>query len=165
MPRLKWSTSHAVFVAEIDDAHQEIFAALSDLEGALASHKPGAEIHGLAQALNAQMHGHFDHEERLMRAARYSSLRWHKQQHDSARKRVGQFVRRMEPGDAGAGLELAEYLTSWLDNHTRIADKMLGAFLRNQERGLWKLTFRAGTTAADKGGWLRADGTRFDPQA
>ena len=99
-----------------------------------------------------------------MRAARYGSLRWHKLQHDTASKRVSQFVLRIEQGDATAGFELVEYLTSWLHNHTRLADRMMGAFLRNQQRCMWKVTFRAGTKPMDACAWLRANGDRFDPQ-
>lgn len=164
MRPLQWSTSHAVFVAEIDDQHKEIFEALTSLQKALASRSPAPELSKLAQRLIASIVGHFDHEERLMRAARYGSLRWHKQQHDTARKRVGQFVLRIERGEGAAGLELVAYLTSWLHNHTRLADRMLGAFLRNHQRCMWKLTFRAGTKPIDAGPWVRANGDTLDPQ-
>ena len=32
MRSMKWSTSHAVFVTEIDDEHKEIFEAVSELQ-------------------------------------------------------------------------------------------------------------------------------------
>jgi len=164
MRSLKWSTSHAVFVTEIDDEHKEIFEALSSLQKALTSRGPVSELRKLTQRLVASILGHFAHEERLMRAARYGSLRWHKQQHDTASKRVSQFVLRIEQGDAAAGLELIDYLTSWLHNHTHLADRMMGAFLRNQRRCMWKVTFRAGTKPVDASDWLRANGERLDPQ-
>jgi hemerythrin len=99
-----------------------------------------------------------------MRAARYASLRWHRQAHNSARKRVGEFVLRIEQGDSKAGLELVAYLTSWLNDHTRLADRMMGAFLRNQQRCMWKLTFRAGTKPLDACAWVDANGDTFDPK-
>lgn len=160
---LKWSTSHAVFVTEIDDEHKEIFEAVSDLQRALSSCDPSVEIGTLNQRLIGCMVGHFAHEERLMRAARYGSIRWHKQQHDHARRRVGQFVHRIAHGDLKAGLTLVEYLTYWLHNHTRVADRMLGAFLRNQQRCIGKLTFRAGTKPMDACAWVDANGNRYDP--
>jgi len=164
MRSLKWSTSHEVFVAEIDDEHKEIFEALSSFQKVLASRGPLVEIRKIAQRLTACIVGHFAHEERLMRAARYGSMGWHKQQHDTALRRVGQFVPGIEQGDIKAGLELVEYLTSWLHNHTRLPDRMLGAFLRNQQRFMCKLTFRAGTKPMDACAWVRATGDRFDPQ-
>jgi hemerythrin len=97
-----------------------------------------------------------------MRAARYGSLRWHKQQHDNARMRVGQFVVRIGEGDSDAGSELVEYLKSWLHAHTRLADQMMGAFLRNQRRCV-KLTFRTGTKPVDACDWIDSKGDRFAP--
>jgi hemerythrin len=163
MRSLKWSTSHAVFVTEIDDEHKEIFEAVSNLQKALFNRGPSPEICKLTQRLMACIVGHFAHEERLMRAARYGSVNWHKRQHDAARRRVEQFVLRMEQRDPKAGVALVEYLTSWLRDHTRLADRMMGAFLRNHRR-ICKLIFRAGTRPMDSCAWVDANGDRFDPR-
>jgi len=161
MRSLKWSTSDAVFIAEIDDEHKEIFKALSNV------HKFGggasADLSRLTQRLVSSVEGHFAHEERLMRAARYGSMRWHKQSHDGARKRVKQFVDRIGQDDK-AVRELVEYLTSWLHVHTALADRMMGAFLRNHQRSMWKVTFRAGTKPMEACNWVDADGNAFEPQ-
>jgi hemerythrin len=164
MASLKWTTSNAVFVTEIDDEHKEIFEVLSSLQKVLASRGPLPQVSKVIQRLVASIVGHFAHEERLMRAARYGSLRWHKKSHDAAHKRVRQFALRIEQGDNNAGLELVEYLTSWLHDHTGLADRMMGAFLRNQQRSLWKLTFRAGTRPLDACAWVNASGDAFNPQ-
>jgi hemerythrin-like metal-binding protein len=157
MRSLKWSTSHAVFVTEIDDEHKEIFEAVSSLQD--LGNEPGR----VAQRLVKCIDGHFAHEERLMRAARYSGLAWHKRQHENARRRVEQFILQMEQGDAEARSALVQYLSDWLRAHTRLADKMMAASLRNHERFLCKVTFRAGTKPMDACAWVDADGDRFDP--
>jgi hypothetical protein len=72
-------------------------------------------------------------------------------------------VGRIEAGDPKARLELVEYLTEWLNDHTRIADRMLGSFLGNHQRTLYKATFQAGTKPLDGGGWVTADGDAFHP--
>ncbi|HEV3201873.1 MAG TPA: hemerythrin family protein [Bryobacteraceae bacterium] len=163
MRSLKWTTSHAVFITEIDDQHKEIFEALSNLQELLNSRVPLPEICKLTQRLTSCIVEHFAHEERLMRAARYGSIRWHQQKHDAARRRVEQFVLRIEHGDTGAAFELVEYLTSWLHDHTRLPDRMMGAFLRNRERCMCRLTFRAGTKPKDACVWVDANGDTFDP--
>jgi hemerythrin len=69
-----------------------------------------------------------------MRAARYGSLQWHKRrtmQHRGGWANTPSESKRETPRP---GFELAEYLTSWLHDHTRLADRMMGAFLRNQQR-------------------------------
>ena len=161
MRSLKWSISHAVFVSEIDDEHKEIFEALSNVQEVLGS--GASEIRIPMQRLVTAMVEHFAHEERLMRAARYDGMRWHKKQHGNARRRVEHFIRRIERGDPEAGPALVEYLSSWLRDHTRLSDQMLGACLRNHERGLCKMTFRAGTKPMDACNWTDVNGNRFDP--
>ena len=56
-----------------------------------------------------------------------------------------------------------EYLTGWLHNHTRVADRMMGAHLRNQRLCVGKLVFRAGTKAAEACKWVDSRGKAFDP--
>ena len=163
MRSLKWTTSHAVFVTEIDDQHKEIFEALSQVQKALAGADPPVELPQLTRVLVSSIVEHFAHEERLMRAARYESLRWHREKHSAAVRRVTQFVQKIEGGDAAAGLAMVAYLNSWLHEHTRLADQMLGAFLRNQERGMYKLTFQAGTKPKDSCTWVDSNGNAFNP--
>jgi hemerythrin len=161
---LKWSTSHEVFVPDLDDEHKEIFEAVAGLQRALAADTPSADLCTLTNRLAACAVDHFAHEERLMRAARYPSLRWHKQQHDGARRRASQFAARIEAGDRTAGLELVEYLSTWLANHTAVADRMMGAFLRNSRLRLGKVTFHAGTRPLDSCEWVSAKGDKFTPR-
>src|SRR4249919_2973110 len=101
MGALEWSTSNVVFVTEIDDEHQEIFEALAECRKVVTAGEL-REIRRATEQLANRIEAHFAHEERLMRAARYGSLRWHKQRHDGARKRVQAFVRRIERKDPQA---------------------------------------------------------------
>lgn len=165
MIALEWSVSHAVFVTEMDDEHVEIFQSASALQTAHAADPSPSGLRPHIRTLAAQIDRHFAHEERLMRAARYPSYRWHKRQHDNARKQTGRLIRRIKHNDPAAAPELIEYLSSWLDSHTRLADMMLGAFLRNRRRGLFKMTFRAGTKPADACEWRDSKGQKFDPGA
>jgi hemerythrin len=163
MPRLQWTSSHAVFVAEMDDEHREIFDALAALRTALAGHMAAPEIRRLTGVLTTRIQEHFAHEERLMRAARYCSYRWHKQRHEGAVRKVAQFAKRLGRGDTAAGPELIDFLSNWLNDHTRVADMMLGAFLRNHQRGLYRMSFRAGTKGPDEVAWLDTRGETFVP--
>ncbi len=154
-----------VFVPAMDDEHKEIFEALEKLQAAYSAKVPAAELRPLMTTLSGRIEDHFAHEERLMRAARYGSLKWHKRSHDGGRKRVALFAERIDEGEADAIPELIEYLTTFLNDHMRLADMMLGAFLRNHRRSLYKMTFRAGTKAADACDWVGVDGQKFDPSA
>ena len=160
-----WSTSNAVFVTEIDDEHKGIFDALSDVQRVMSGNGPVSELRKPIQHLTSSVAEHFAHEERLMRAARYGSLGWHKQSHDAARRRVRQFVHRIEKGDGKAAPEMVDYLTSRLGDHTGVADRMMAAFLRNQQRCIGKLMFRASTKPIDSCAWVDANGNTFRPPA
>lgn len=134
MRLLKWSKSNAVFVPALDEEHRTIFQATSELQQALRSGAPSFQVQEILHRLIASTEDHFAHEEKLMRSSRYLSFDWHKQQHDAARKRLRRYAPLIEKGDQEAGNELVEFLTNWLDDHTAVTDRMMGAYLRNQER-------------------------------
>jgi hemerythrin len=161
MRSLKWSTSHAVFVAEIDDEHKEIFEALASLKDAVDSGNERVEAKKWTDRVIACTAGHFEHEERLMRASRYDSFQWHKQQHDYVRRRMRRYAHGIESGISEA-TTFVEYLAAWLPNHARIADRMMGAFLRNQRRAC-RITFLAGTKPPEACDWIDSTGEKFNP--
>jgi hemerythrin len=162
MRSLKWNSSHAVFVTEIDDDHKEIFGVVAEIQAALSNQRSRENLEHLTKRLAMRIENHFAHEERLMRAARYGLLTWHKRQHEAARQRVVRFIKRIDRGDPEAGPALVAYLTEWLHNHTRLPDRMLGAFLRN-ERRTGKIVFTVGTKAPASGTWVDSAGEPFDP--
>jgi len=77
---------------------------------------------------------HFNREERLMRSLQYPLYTWHKQQHDTVRKRSREVLKKFEAGEVGALEMLMGFLAGWLRDHTSVADRMMGAYLRNYER-------------------------------
>jgi hemerythrin len=129
-----WSKSNAVFVPEIDDEHRAIYQAGADLQQAFDSGAPLVCVQEILGALITVTEEHFAHEERLMRRGHYESFSWHKQQHDTARRRIKEYASQIEAGDAEAGKALNEFLSKWLHDHMGLTDRMMGAFLRNQQR-------------------------------
>src|SRR5581483_10810722 len=103
MRSLKWTASHAVWVNDLDAQHKEIFEALGNLDRFLAEPDPSKSVSDLAQSLTDSIADHFAHEERLMNAARYESIRWHKQLHRTATRRVRHLVRAMNSGSLEGG--------------------------------------------------------------
>jgi hemerythrin len=71
-----------------------------------------------------------------MRAAGYSLYAWHHRQHHTARFSIRVLERRIRRGDRDAAIELLDFLYGWLNDHIRLADRMLGAYLRNHQREL-----------------------------
>lgn len=119
---------------EIDAEHRAIYQAAGDLQHAIEAGAPLERLLEMVHAVAATVEDHFTHEERLMQSARYGSYAWHRQQHDGARRRVAQFIGEIEAGAPGSAALLVEYLSGWLRSHTSVADRMMGAYLRNYSR-------------------------------
>lgn len=134
MRGFKWNAAHAVFLGEVDAEHRAIYQAAGDLQQAILAKAPPERILEIMRAVLAHSEDHFAHEERLMRSARYESYAWHKQQHDAARKRLAASAARIENGEYEAVESLLEFLGGWLRDHVAVADRMMGASLRNHER-------------------------------
>jgi hemerythrin-like metal-binding protein len=134
MQCLEWkSERNAVAVPEIDDEHQAIFQLGNDLYQALAGGELLSAVEPGVRELIAHTAGHFSHEERLMRSRSYPMYAWHKGQHDTVRSKLAELEKSLEKGDREAVLPALDYLTAWLQTHTAVSDRMMGAFLRTQD--------------------------------
>jgi hemerythrin-like metal-binding protein len=134
MRLFKWNKAKAVFLPEIDDEHRIIYQVGGELHQALEAGAPLFQVQEILHRLISYVEDHFAHEERLMRAEHYSTFDWHRQQHETVRKRMRHFAPLIEAGDREAGAALTEFLSNWLRDHTGLTDRMMGAFLRNRQR-------------------------------
>jgi hemerythrin-like metal-binding protein len=134
MSLFKWSGAHSIYVPEIDAEHRAIHLLGDELHKALLTGADPAHLKPILANLLETAEEHFRHEERLMRAMHYPSFEWHKRQHNAARKRAKALTGRIECGDAAATGELLQFLSTWLRDHISVADRMMGAYLRNYLR-------------------------------
>lgn len=134
MQRFKWTKAYAVFLPDVDAEHRNVFHLAGELQEAVLARADTAQVLERLRALIAATEDHFSHEERRMREAHYPSYGWHKQQHDTVRKRMIQFLPLIESGDEETGILLLEFLAGWLKDHTTLTDRMMGAYLRNHDR-------------------------------
>ncbi len=131
---VEWTESHAVHVPAVDDEHQELFRICEELRLAITAGCPMDEVQPIVDRLVVHVGHHFTHEEREMRVSAYSHYAWHRRQHQTARANVRRLTKRLQGGDRDAAIELVDYLSIWLNDHVRLADRMLGAYLRNHQR-------------------------------
>jgi hemerythrin-like metal-binding protein len=131
MSLFKWSNAHSVYLPEIDAEHRAIYRLGDELHKALMAGADLAQLKPILGNLLETVEEHFRHEERLMRAIHYTAFAWHKGQHDAARKRAKALAKRIEAGDSAAANELLKFLSDWLRDHMGVADRMMGATLRN----------------------------------
>ena len=134
MRRFNWGKENEVFLAQIDAEHREIFRIAGGLEHAVAKSAPADELRIQLRRLAGAAEDHLSHEEWLMQSVSYPSYGWHKQQHDTLRRRLKLFIPLIESGDAEATELFLEFLAGWMHDHTSVTDRMMGAFVRNFER-------------------------------
>ena len=125
-----WTRARSVFMAEFDAEHRNLYQIGEDLHKACAAGAPCNALLPAVRALLAAAEDHFAHEERMMRAARYPLLDWHRRQHDAVRNAAGALLARIEAGDRRAVEELLDFVSGWLKDHTGVADRMMSASLR-----------------------------------
>ena len=134
MRRVKWSDQYQVHLPEIDAEHRSLYRATAELQHVVETGLGTEHIAAIMQEILTHLAGHFAHEERLMQETEFAGAAWHKQQHDTARRRVGALDARIRAGEEGAPAELVAYLAKWLRDHVGLADRMMASHLRNWER-------------------------------
>jgi hemerythrin-like metal-binding protein len=134
MSLFKWSPSHSVYLPEIDSEHRAIYGLGNKLHEALAAGTRSARLQAMAEEFKTALEEHFRHEERLMSAIHYTSATWHKKQHDVARRFARGLVRQVSTGLKPEAGESLEAIADWMNDHLRVADRMMGARLRNYLR-------------------------------
>ena len=134
MRHFRWAKENEVFLAQIDAEHRDLFRLADELQHAIHEGAPAAQVQTQFAGVVDHMQDHFSHEEWLMQSTAYPSYGWHKQQHETARRRLKLFRPMIEGGDAEATELFFEFLAGWLEDHTSVTDRMMGAYVRNYER-------------------------------
>src|SRR6185437_12880868 len=102
MLSFKWSKAHAVYLPEIDAEHRNIFRMAEELQKAATAGADSERVLTLLRGVLTATEAHFNREERLMRSLQYPLYTWHKQQHDTVRKRSREVLKKFEAGEVGA---------------------------------------------------------------
>jgi hemerythrin len=134
MRHFKWTKAHATFLPEVDAEHRNLFRMAEELHHAVQAGQDTVRVRALMQSLMASIEEHFAHEERLMQAANCESYEWHRQQHDTLRKKAKGFFERFETGDVQALDAFVTFMARWFKDHMGLSDRMMGAQLRNSDR-------------------------------
>ena len=123
-----------MYVPEIDSQHQEMFSLAAELRQALLERDDRIHLEALERCLAAAVATHLADEERLLHAANYPALEWHRRQHQTALSKLAALQHGIEAGDRQSSFDALEALAAWMRDHISIADRMAGAYLRNHWR-------------------------------
>lgn len=134
MRSLQWTGEFSVFVPELDEEHEALFQISQELRRAVWNGEPQARVEVLGGRLATRIASHFQHEERLMRLSRYSAIDWHERQHQTARGLLVALTDSIRGRGGESVVNALEALTGWMLDHIAVADRMLGAHVRNYRR-------------------------------
>jgi hemerythrin len=128
---LQWTVENSVYLPELDEEHRMIFRLLQELRHAVVEGAAAVHLELKAQHLAAEVNGHFRHEERLMREARYPQAEWHKRQHATNCEQMATLAKAIHTGEQASIFESLEAMAKGIRDHISVADRMAGAYLRN----------------------------------
>ncbi len=129
-----WSNEYSVQLPEIDEQHQILVACINSLWRALAVGQDQKIIGELLESLWIYTETHFLAEEILMEEAGYPELEIHQQIHLGFIEKLNKVVKSQADGKP-IGLELLQFLTDWLINHIKVADRQFANFVRPKLSG------------------------------
>ena len=131
MRSLQGTEENSVYLPELDAEHRVMFRLLQELRHAVVEGEAASHLELKAQHLAAEANGHFRHEERLMREARYPQVEWHKRQHATARAQLATLALAIRSGKQASIFQSLEATAKEIRDHISVADRMAGAYLRN----------------------------------
>jgi hemerythrin len=126
-----WDPSYAVGHPTIDKQHQELFARMNALLGAMQARHGQEEVDKLLAFLSSYVVHHFGAEEALMRRHGYAGMAAHVAEHQGFEAELRRMADNYRKSGASASMVIAlnHRLRDWLLGHVGRMDTQLAAFL------------------------------------
>jgi len=132
-PLFEWQPEYSVRIGVIDEHHKRLFAMVNELHDAIRQQSGQAVLAATLEDLLCYTQVHFSAEEVLMEAFGYPESLLHRIEHDRLTRIVLEFQQQFAAGQVSIGIQLMEFLESWLVKHTLGSDKRYVDFFA--ERG------------------------------
>jgi methyl-accepting chemotaxis protein len=132
---ITWDPSMAVGVKQIDEQHQQLFAALGRLVDTTTLEKGDAELKKALYFLANYVSTHFSDEEEIQKRYRYPDFHNHHRIHEAFKRGVARLVQKLEEQGASDALlaEVKHTCGDWLVTHIKGQDMKIGAHIRKVE--------------------------------
>ena len=135
MSHIAWDEKYSVNISVIDEQHRKIVDLLNLLFDAYASGKTQEALAKIVKEITDYAGYHFATEETFMKTYDFPGLAEHQKEHEDFRNKVIAFQKDLAKGKQTLSVEIASFLTSWLDHHILHVDKEYGPFLN--EKGIY----------------------------
>jgi hemerythrin len=120
---LTWSDEFSVKIKELDEHHRKIFSILNKLFDEINKGSHSRVVLEVLTDLDEYASYHFQAEEELFRKKNYPDAQEHMREHEVFRSHQRKLDELVRMNDNLAGLELSEFLSSWLISHVLTTDK------------------------------------------
>ncbi len=124
-----WNDTWLVGVQEVDAQHKHLVSLLNQLHEAMMQGHGKNVLGPILDSLVRYTQVHFTAEERLMQQSKYPDIVNHKREHDALTQKVLDFQKNFVAGRIALGIEVMQFLSSWLQGHIRGTDKKYVPFL------------------------------------
>ncbi len=130
MSAIQWKKEFSVGIPSIDEQHKILINYINNLNTAMAAGEANLIISDILVGLADYTKTHFKYEESLFDEHGYPLSESHIKQHQSLLEQVSNLRIRYESDISGSlGLEIMQFLKSWLINHIQKSDKDYSKFL------------------------------------
>jgi hemerythrin-like metal-binding protein len=128
-PAFRWTEKYSVHVAVLDQQHQDLFAAVDELNQALAAGEGNQALDAILQKLVDYTISHFVAEESLMEQHGFPGLATHRAQHQMFREKLAAFLEDRRAAKPGIAVALMFFTQNWLTQHVLHIDQQYSAYL------------------------------------
>ncbi len=132
MALIEWDDSLSVNVKEIDAQHQKLVMAINELNEEMRLGKGQDALNKILKDLISYAATHFKTEETYFNKYGYPDTERHKKEHTDFVAKVSDVKERLENGKLFLSLEVMKFLSGWLRNHIKQADKKYSSFFNSK---------------------------------
>lgn len=125
----RWTESYSVNIDSLDRQHQDLFAAINELEQALRAGEGNAAVQKILGKVASYAADHFAAEESLMQKHNFPGLSSHREQHQMFRSKITTLIEDYRASKSGVPVCLLFFLHTWLKDHLLKTDKLYTAYL------------------------------------
>jgi len=125
MSLITWRNEFSVGVDAVDHEHRELIGLINELDEAMGANADQATVVGALGEIYARVAAHFALEEKEMRAARYTALNSHKQDHEVLLDELLDVIDSVDAQGRYDREDLSTTLDRWFSDHFRTHDAKL----------------------------------------
>jgi hemerythrin-like metal-binding protein len=132
MAFFNWNAKYSVGIKEIDSHHMQLVEMLNHLYDAMLQGKGNQEIQQVIDDLINYTSFHFSYEEKLFKQYGYPDAAAHHNEHEALKAKVIEYKEKIQKGQAGTTIMVANFLKDWLTNHILGSDQKYAPFLKSK---------------------------------